>query len=168
MGAAAVLETAAETPPTVLLLVIVLFLMDFRALFGADARPPSSQWIESGRRGIEGVGERTHEVDDETRHAHEGLLALAATIVSMLRRRWLLLKLSDGALDLLNILGGGTNGGRHLVGGLGGYKMEWRGVGWRWWRNGLKTRREQLYERGEGRFSSARGLGAEESTTRTD
>ena len=67
--------------------------------------------------------ERTQEVNDEAGHAHELLLALAAMVVSSLvssdsrqpPRGW-----RKAARDLLDILGRGSNSGRHLVGGFGG------------------------------------------------
>lgn len=71
------------------------------------------------------LGERTQEVNDETRHAHEGLLALAVELSAMcpylLKAPW------RRARDLLDVLGRGSNGGRHLVGCVKGYKVEWRG-----------------------------------------
>ena len=67
--------------------------------------------------------ERTQEVNDEAGHAHELLLALAAMVVSCLVSSdsrqppggWRM-----AARDLLDILGRGSNSGRHLVGGFGG------------------------------------------------
>jgi hypothetical protein len=66
---------------------------------------------------------RTQEVNDEAGHAHELLLALATMVVSSLvssdgsqpPRGWRM-----AARDLLDILGRGSNSGRHLVGGLRG------------------------------------------------
>jgi hypothetical protein len=102
----------------------------FQALIGAGTRAPSMR-----HRGAasEVEVERTHEVNDEAGHAHELLLALAVMAVSMFPDGAHLLKLDklDRAMAAarysLDILGRGSNGGRHSVGCVRGYMMEWRG-----------------------------------------
>lgn len=84
--------------------------------------------------------QRTQEVNDEAGHAHELLLALATMVVSSLvssdgsqpLRGW-----RTAARDLLDILGRGSNSGRHLVGGFGGgIRLSGEDVdgddGWKW------------------------------------
>ena len=65
-------------------------------------------------------GERTHEVNDEAGHALELLLALAVMDVSVFPDSARLLKLDGRAMASarysLDILGRGSNGGRHVVG----------------------------------------------------
>ena len=99
-------------------MLAIVFLVS-RALIGAGTRAPSMRYRGAAS---EVEGERTHEVNDEAGHAHELLLALATMVVSVLVSR------GGGppeagrraARDLLDILGRGSNSGRHLVGGFGG------------------------------------------------
>lgn len=89
----------------------------FQALIGAGTRAPSMRY-----RGAASTveGERTHEVNDEAGHAHELLLALAVMDVSVFPDGARLLKLDGRAMASarysLDILGRGSNGGRHVVG----------------------------------------------------
>ena len=134
-------------------MLAIVFLVS-RALIGAGTRAPSMR-----HRGAasEVEGERTHEVNDEAGHAHELLLALAVMDVSMFPDGARLLKLNRAicaARYSLDILGRGSNGGRHYVGCFwgvyDGVERVMDEAGWQSW----EGRNDFMRGLGEGRFSS--------------